>query len=126
MTITANNNGNNNNNNNKNSNNKNRVPLDINSHELSLIEFCVALTLASIEDTRRKSRDSISLDSDILERLYGNLDSLFAKLGKEEKKLSADERHAKFRKRCAKLLNEINKTEVYEELETHNNNAYCN
>ena|ERR687884_2118370 len=117
MTITTNKKGNNNN-----SNNKNRVILDINSHELSLIESCVALTLASIEVTQRKSRDSISLDSDILERLYGDLDSLFAKLRKEEKKLSAGERHTKLRKRYTKL-NEVDKTEVYEELETYNNYA---
>jgi hypothetical protein len=64
------------------------VTLNISLHELSLIQTSIALTMASIVETRRKSQDSgsISLDMDILERLYDKLDSLYMKLGKEKKK----------------------------------------
>ena len=63
-----------------------KVTLNINLHELSLIQTSIALTMASIVETRRKSHDSgsISLDMDILERLYDKLDSLYVKLGKEK------------------------------------------
>jgi hypothetical protein len=70
-----------------NDNNRNKVTIDINLHELSIIQTSIALTMASIIETRRKIHDSgsISLDTDILERLYDKLDNLPEKLGKERK-----------------------------------------
>lgn len=62
------------------------VTLNINLHELSMIQTCIELTLASIVETKRKSHDSISLDPDILEWLHDELDNLYAKLEKEEER----------------------------------------
>jgi hypothetical protein len=53
------------------------VTLNINLHELSMIQTCIALTLASIVETKRKSHDSIPLDPNILEWLYDELGSLY-------------------------------------------------
>lgn len=62
------------------------VTLNINLHELSMIQTCIELTLASIVETKRQSHDSISLDPGILEWLHDELDSLYAKLEKENEK----------------------------------------
>ena len=97
------------------------VTLNINLHELSMIQTCIALTLASIVETKRKSHDSISLDPDILEWLHDELGSLYAKLGKEkgkgkegeeegEKKKHLDieqyKQYTKFRTKIVKLSEE--------------------
>jgi hypothetical protein len=65
------------------------VTLNINLHELSMIQTCVELTLATIVETKRKSHDGIPLDPNILEWLHDELDSLYAKLGIEKYKEEA-------------------------------------
>jgi hypothetical protein len=68
-----------------------KVTLNINLHELSMIQTCIALTLASIVETKRKSHDSIPLDPNILEWLHDELGSLYAKLGIEKYKEGEEE-----------------------------------
>ena len=67
------------------------VTLNINLRELSMIQTCIALTLASIVETKRKSHDSIPLDPNILEWLHDELGSLYAKLGIEKYKEGEEE-----------------------------------
>ena len=45
-------------------NNNDRVTLDISRHELSLIKTYIALTIASIAETKRKGYDSSSRSLD--------------------------------------------------------------
>jgi hypothetical protein len=95
---------------------KNKTPtptvmLNINLHELSMIQTCIELTLASIVETKRQSHDSISLDPGILEWLHDELDSLYAKLEKENEKCSDTEQYEQY----AKFNTKIDKIRIAEE-----------
>ena len=58
------------------------ISVELSSQELSIIKTCLALTISSIIKTQEKTRDKISIDSEILEDLYKKLDNLQLKLSK--------------------------------------------